>query len=135
MNLREIARPLRSPVPADFLDRATTLTQAVRELCERFPDFAGLTLLDRHRNEHVLTLGEFFARARAFQNALVSRGLAPGEAAVLILPTGFELVAAYFGVMLAGGVPAVAAVPGNRVSDPAVYRRTVGANRARARRG
>jgi acyl-CoA synthetase (AMP-forming)/AMP-acid ligase II len=117
----EIARIAASPVPRGFLDDAATLTGAFTSLAERFPDFECLTLFDRHRSERRLSLGTIWRRAKEVQAALEARGLERGECVVLILPTGSELISAYFAVMMAGGVPALAATPSNRVSDPRVY--------------
>jgi acyl-CoA synthetase (AMP-forming)/AMP-acid ligase II len=61
------------------------------------------------------------------QAALAARGLRPGDIALLALPTGPDLLAAYFGVMRAGGVPGLIATPSNRVADRRVYAARVGA--------
>jgi len=117
-----IEAPAPSPVPSDFLDACTTLPGAIEELVERFPDYECLIVLGRDGNEDRTTLAKFWERAKAAQALFEDRGLEPGDHAVLVLPTGGELVSAYFGVMLAGGVPALSAAPSNRISDHAVYR-------------
>ena len=116
----DVEPPQRSPVPPDFLDRATTLTDAIRDLVQRFPDYECLIVLDRSGHEERTSLARFWERAMAAHALFVGRGLEPGDHAVLILPTGGDLVAAYFGVMLAGGVPALSAAPSNRISDHGV---------------
>ena len=121
MRRGEIHPPAPSPVPAGFLDSATTLSGAVAELAARFPDYECLIVLDRHWQEERTTLRTFWQRAQSFRAAFEARGMQPGDHALLVLPTGSELVAAYFGVMLGGGVPALAAVPSNRISDHRVY--------------
>jgi len=113
-------------VPADFLDRATTLTAAIEDLVSRFPDYECLIVLDRSGKEERTSLAHFWRRAHAARALFQERGLRPGDHAVLILPTGGDLVSAYFGVMLAGGVPALSAAPSNRISDHGVYVRFVG---------
>src|SRR3569833_2394731 len=40
------------------------------------------------------------------EQSLRARGVAPGQAGALMLPTGREFLAAFFGVLLAGAVPA-----------------------------
>ncbi len=105
MNLSEIAPPPTRPVPKQLLDEADTLTSAFEAMVERFPDFEFLTLLDRNRNEQRVSLSHLWARAKDIQAALFERRVRPGDCVVLILPTGLELVAAYFGVMLAGEFP------------------------------
>jgi acyl-CoA synthetase (AMP-forming)/AMP-acid ligase II len=126
VNLSEIARPPASPVTRDLLGRAETLTEALATLVERFPASGCPTLLARHRNEQRISLGKLWARAKDVQVALIARELPPGGCVVLILPTGPELVAAYFGVLLAGGIPGLVATRSNRVGDPRAYTRPVG---------
>ncbi|MBW2278178.1 MAG: AMP-binding protein [Deltaproteobacteria bacterium] len=114
-----------SQVPADFLDGVETVTAAIAELVTRFPEHECLIVLDRHWNDERTTLASFWKRAKSFQAAVESRGLGVGDSAVVILPNGSDLVACYFGVMLAGGVPALAAIPSNRVADHRAYLRLV----------
>src|SRR6185436_9717527 len=97
--------PATSPIPRRLLDEADSLTGALHTLVERFPDFRCLTNLDRHGHERILTLAELWARAEIVRASLTRSGLAPGGIVILILPTGPELVASYFGVLLAGGIP------------------------------
>ena len=132
MRLSRLDRLPGSPVPASLLDEAETLTGALAALVERFPDFRCLTTVDRRGAEQHRTLGELWSRAQAIRAGLEARGLEPGGVVILILPTGSELVAAYFGVLLAGGVPGLVATPSNRVADPEVYAARVGAILANA---
>jgi len=125
-------RPAGSPVPASLLDEAETLTGALAALVERFPDFRCLTTVDRRGEEQHRTLGELWRRAQAIRALLEARRLEPGRVVILILPTGPELVAAYFAVLLAGGVPGLVATPSNRVADHDVYAARVGAILANA---
>jgi acyl-CoA synthetase (AMP-forming)/AMP-acid ligase II len=116
-----------SPVPHRLTDGAATLIEALTLLVERFPQFTCLTVLDRHGHEAHLTLGALWTRAGHVHAALAARGFRPGDVALLVLPTGPELLAAYFGVMRAGGVPGLIATPSNRVADRRVYAARVGA--------
>jgi acyl-CoA synthetase (AMP-forming)/AMP-acid ligase II len=110
-----------SPVPPALLDDAETLTDALAALARRHPSFECLAILDRHGREERLSIGTLWARARAVQAGLVARRLEPGDIALVVLPTGAALAAAYFGVMLAGGVPALVATPSNRFADRRLY--------------
>jgi acyl-CoA synthetase (AMP-forming)/AMP-acid ligase II len=121
VRLADAAPPPQSPVPRALLDDAQTLTDALAALVRRFPQFPCLTLLDRRHVEDRLTLEALWARAQAVQATLAGHGVRPGDFVVLILPTGAELVAAYFGVLLAGGVPGLVATPSHRVAEPVVY--------------
>jgi acyl-CoA synthetase (AMP-forming)/AMP-acid ligase II len=132
-----VTRPARadvpgSPVPASLLDEAETLTGALAALALRFPDFRCLVTLDRRGEEQTRSLGELWERAQQIRAGLEGRGLGPGGVVILILPTGPELVAAYFGVLLCGGVPGLVATPSNRVADHDVYATRVGAILANA---
>ncbi len=115
--------PPASPVDPATLDRARTLTGAIVELAQRHPDFPCLLFAQSDGSTEPLTLRELHARAAQVQALLQDRGLAPGDNVVVVLPTGPELVAAYFGVLFAGGVPALASTPTQRVSSPDAYRR------------
>ncbi len=121
-----------SPVPASLLDEAETLTGALATLVDGFPDFRCLTSIDRHGVEQVRTLSEIWQRALVVRHTLVERDIRPGDVVILIHQTGPELVSAYFGVLLAGGVPGLVATPSNRVADHDVYARRVGAILANA---
>ncbi len=122
----DVKRPASSPVPPDFLNGCVTLTDAIVELAQRFPDYECLIVLDRDAQEQRTSLGRFWERAKSAQALFEAKGLAPGDHALLILPTGGDLIATYFGVMLAGGIPALAASPSNRISQHGDYVRFVG---------
>ena len=51
-----------------------------------------------------LSYGEVNARANRVANALIARGLAPGEAVSTMLPNCEENLAVWFGIQKAGGV-------------------------------
>src|SRR3569832_815079 len=53
-----------------------------------------------------LTHFDLFEDARRLAGGLRARGVSPGQAVALMLPTGREFLAAFFGVLLAGAVPA-----------------------------
>src|SRR5262249_20101539 len=116
----------KSPIPSDMLDRAETLTELLGTLARSFPDYACLRLGPRDFSDEQLTVGAVWTRAREIQSALMRQGLRPGGFVVIVMPTGAELVATYFGVMLAGGVPALAATPSHRLADPLTYVSRVG---------
>ncbi len=120
--VRHAVTPLsRSPVPPQILDQAETLTDAFLALCERFPEFECLVTLDGTGREERTSLATLWHRARTIQGALEAHGLQRGGFVILSLPTGPEIVAAYFAAMLAGGIPGLVATPSNRVADRRVY--------------
>ena len=124
---RDVALLPRSPIPSSVLDDAETLTGAFTTLVERFPDWECVTILDRDGIENRCSLGQIGERARSIQRSLEAAGLRAGGVVLIALPTGVELVSAYFGVMLAGGIPGLVATPSNRVADRRVYTTRVGA--------
>ena len=132
MRLPPVERLVAQAVPRSLLDDSQSLTGALSTLVEEFPGFQCLTILDRHGGERRIELAGLWAQARVIQGLLTATGLQPGRIVLLILPTGPELVAAYFGVMLAGGIPGLAATPSNRVAGHAVYGGRVGAILANA---
>ncbi len=127
VDLRTVVPPPASPVPAEMLDEAGTLPGLFSRLVERFPDFECLTILDRERCERRSTLGSLGAGARAVAGALSRLRLPRGRVVVIALPTGPELVAAYFGTLLAGGVPALVATPLSRFAEGSRYRERLAA--------
>jgi fatty-acyl-CoA synthase len=121
VDLREEAPLPTSPVPAGFLDRVRTLTQAFAALADSWPDWEGMCVLDRDRKERRFTIGMLWGRATTIATALGARGVTTGDVVLLVLPTGPEIVSAYFGVLLAGGIPGLVATPSNRLGNRRVY--------------
>lgn len=115
-----------SPVPRELLDNASSLTEAFASLAGSFPDWESMIILDRGRHESRLTARALWDRARSIQAWLTAHDFQPGGIVLLTLPTGPEIVAAYFGVMLAGGAPGLVATPSNRLREPGIYARRVG---------
>ena len=66
----------------------------------------GLRLLDRGERARWLSWGNLLERAKAVASGLLRLGLVRGERVALIFPTGEEFFDAFFGTLLAGGVPA-----------------------------
>ena len=56
-------------------------------------------------NEQPISYGELAARARTVAKHLVGRGIEPGNAVAIMLPTGAAYFFTFFGILLAGGVP------------------------------
>jgi acyl-CoA synthetase (AMP-forming)/AMP-acid ligase II len=73
----------------------------------------GITLLpeeDDGPGEH-RTYRELYHQARAVAAGLVARGVRAGDRVLLVLPTSFDFVTAFFGVGLVGAVPVPAYPP------------------------
>jgi fatty-acyl-CoA synthase len=63
---------------------------------------------------------EFIHLAKIHAGELQAQGLRRGDRVILILPQGIDLMAAFAGAMLLGGVPAILAYP-NFKADPVKY--------------
>ncbi len=121
VDLRSQSNEMLGRDGVDVLDRAGTLVDALRRVADRHGDFVALRILDRNGNETRVSVGDLWGRARRLQAHFVNAGLERGSLAIVSLPTGLELLAAYFGVLLAGGVPGLVASPTNRFADRSRY--------------
>ncbi|MCB9797597.1 MAG: fatty acyl-AMP ligase [Alphaproteobacteria bacterium] len=84
---------------------ARTLGEALVDAAARRPE-RGLRFLDRRERVSFLRWDELLERARATAGRLAALGVRPGERVALIYPTSPEFFDAFFGVTLAGAVPA-----------------------------
>lgn len=73
----------------------------------------GITLLPERVGDEEEHRGyrELFQEAMQVARGLLDHGLRPGDRVLLVLPTSFEFITAFFGVELAGGVPVPAYPP------------------------
>ncbi|MGQ0595551.1 MAG: AMP-binding protein [Gammaproteobacteria bacterium] len=101
---RVVADELRNgvlPVP----EGASTLIEALSWHVEAHPDRRHALFYRTADETRTLTYGELWRGASAVAAGLAEHGLAPGEAVAIMLPSGFEFFFAFFGSLLAGGVP------------------------------
>ena len=94
----------------------TTLVEALRWHAVRHPGRVHVHLQDESGGSAQLTYGALYEGARRVAGGLQQRGLAPGDAVAIMLPTGLEYLQAFFGALLAGGVP-VPIYPPARISQ------------------
>jgi 1-acyl-sn-glycerol-3-phosphate acyltransferase len=87
-------------------EQASTLLEVLDWHAARHPQRVHLTLLEGDAEAARLTYGELAARTRAVAHGLRRRGLEPGQAVAIMLPTGVAYFPAFLGVLAAGGVPA-----------------------------
>jgi 1-acyl-sn-glycerol-3-phosphate acyltransferase len=86
-------------------DDAATLPEILEWHVRRHPDRPHIVLQDEEGGERVVTYAELDQAARAVAAGLIERGLEPGRAAAIMLPTGVEYFYSFFGILLAGGIP------------------------------
>ena len=88
-------------VPED----ATTLLEALEWHVRAQPDRLHITILDGDTEEARLTYADLARDMEAVAGGLQREGLEPGQAVAIMLPTGGDFFAAYYGVLAAGGIP------------------------------
>ena len=120
LSLARFAMPFWSP----STDRApASVSELLQRRAAERPDQAAFVFLHNSAagsaGETTWTYERLDRRARAVA-AAVSRVAQPGERAVLVFPPGLEFLAAYFGCLYAGVLPAPATYParkGGRISS------------------
>ncbi|MFL6233095.1 MAG: AMP-binding protein [Thermoanaerobaculia bacterium] len=86
-------------------DRTRTLLEVLDWHARRHPDRRHILYYPGDGEPEELTYGELARRVREVAAGLVRLGVQPGKAVGIMLPTGLEYFAAFFGSQLAGGVP------------------------------
>jgi len=89
------------PVP----DEAATLIEVLEWHVARTPDRTHVLLYGEGEQAEQISYADLLAAARRIATGLVSRGLQPQQAVALMLPTGRDYLACFFGALLAGGIP------------------------------
>lgn len=69
------------------------------------PDRVHILLHDERHQEHPLRYRDLLEAARGIAAGLAAQGLQPRQTVALMLPTGRDYLACFFGVMIAGGIP------------------------------
>ena len=89
------------PVPDD----AATLVEVLEWHASRTPDRTHVLLYEDGERLAPISYADLLAAARRIATGLVSRGLQPQQAVALMLPTGRDYLATFFGILIAGGIP------------------------------
>ena len=93
-------------------DEAETLVDVVEWHVQRHPDRPHIVLHEEGEQRLTMTYGDLMTEARAVAAGLREHGLNPGQPVGLMLPTCREYFGAWFGIMLAGGIPTPLYPPG-----------------------
>jgi acyl-CoA synthetase (AMP-forming)/AMP-acid ligase II/acyl carrier protein len=91
--------------PARVPEHARTLGEVLEWHAEAHPERVHVHLAAPDGATEAITYGDLRARAAAQAAGLRARGLTPGRAVAIMLPTGADYLAAFLGTVLAGGVP------------------------------
>jgi acyl-CoA synthetase (AMP-forming)/AMP-acid ligase II len=97
-----------------------TLPELLVHNAEFYPDLLFTRFLKRGEVSTTCTYAQTLKQANDWAALLIEHGLRRGEAVVLALPNTEDFVFAYFGVLLAGGVPA-ATLPMRRLKAESHY--------------
>ncbi|MFI8743704.1 AMP-binding protein [Pseudomonas sp. NPDC077186] len=84
---------------------AQTLMQVLEWHARRHPQRTHVHLLGEGDEQEDISYGALHRGAQAVAGGLQLGGLRPGQAVALMLPTGRDFLYAFFGILLAGGVP------------------------------
>ncbi len=113
---------------------AKTLTEALAWHARQHPDKLHVRFYADEGDGETLTYGELWDDAGRVAAGLVARDVAPGEAVLIMLPSGRDYFASFFGVLRAGCVPVPVYPPGRpREIEEHIRRHAKIAGNARAR--
>jgi 1-acyl-sn-glycerol-3-phosphate acyltransferase len=88
-----------------FPEHAETLPEVLEWHVARQGERIHLVLHEPAQAERAITYRELHAAAQPIAAGLAARGLQPGQTVALMLPTGMDYLASFFGILLAGGIP------------------------------
>jgi len=86
-------------------DDAMTLPDVLAWHVAKHRDRPHIVLQDENGDERIVPYSELDQRARAIAAGLIERGIEPGKAVAIMLPTGVDYFFSFFGILLAGAVP------------------------------
>ena len=86
-------------------DRTRSLVEVLEWHAQRHPERRHILFLPGDGEPEELTYRDLMERSRAVASGLARLGVGPGQAVALMLPTGLEYFAAFFGAQMAGGIP------------------------------
>ena len=90
---------------ASVPEAATTLLEVLHWHARAHPDRLHVTYLESEDAQASLTYAGLVREMETVAAGLQREGLEPGQAVAIMLPTGLEFFAAYYGVLAAGGIP------------------------------
>ena len=100
---RQAASVGASSVPLP--DQAQTLVEVLEWHAARQPHRDHVVLYDDKESARTVSYAALLLHARRIAAGLLAEGVEPKQTVALMLPTGVEYLASFFGVLLAGAVP------------------------------
>lgn len=112
-----IAMAMAAPTPATEAvgiapKSADTLNAVLAWHAQAHPGRIHIRLLLDQGEPAEITYGDLWNGAREFAAGLIAKGLQAGEPVIVMLPTDEDYFRAFFGVLLAGGIPVPVYPPG-----------------------
>jgi len=86
-------------------DESATLQEVLAWHVRKHPSRPHIVLQDEQGSERIVPYAELDQAARAVAAGLIERGLEPGKAVAIMLPTSVDYFFSFFGILLAGGIP------------------------------
>lgn len=82
-----------------------SLVSVLKKYAQTDPDRPHIYLQDEHGNEKVITYGLLFSMSESIAKGLIKNGLQKSDTVAIMLPTCEQFFFAFFGILLAGGIP------------------------------
>ncbi|HEX2531539.1 MAG TPA: AMP-binding protein [Burkholderiaceae bacterium] len=100
-----VQTPLGAAPVAGLPEAAQSLLEVLEWHVARQTDRPHILLLEEQGRERSIRYRDLLDAAKAIAAGLAGRGLQPRQTVALMLPTGHDYLASFFGIMLAGGIP------------------------------
>ncbi len=99
--------PQRAQLSASNIDpsTATTLVEILKRYTDNEPDRPHIYLQQDRMAEEIITYGDLFREACVVAQNLLADNLTSQQTVAIMLPTSRDFFIAFFGVLLAGGIP------------------------------
>jgi len=118
--------PVDAPIATGPLALARTVDRALASRAEEAPDRVTIYLTEDDGSEQEITYSQLFRGASQIATGLAARGISRGDTVALMLPTGFDFLRSFQGILLLGAV-AVPIYPPVRLDRLAEYAERQGA--------
>lgn len=115
MKCLEVAEPNFRKMPHDFVSvlesahfdphSATTMVDLLLEYASHEPNRPHIYLQNEQGEEQIIRYGQLLTEAKKIAGGLCALGLGQHETVAIMLPTSEAFFYAFFGVLLAGGIP------------------------------